>query len=232
VSTRTVTAVSANLHNERPVARRLLAMDPNIAGVHEAQDCRRILARSTRHDYHTGPKTGDRNMTQETGVLVRPGYGLRGTSTDFMSEEWGPAPRIGMVRFGNTTTVQITDAVTLAVIPWHPIAGPDALRKGVDDPVSRAIIARYRQALRWLDLTLEFHNAMGHESLVCADAQMFEGWDQPWSPKVLFESHGMRWHWERIDVMAWTAGLGTPKTGVHDIGSNHPALSAKFTIER
>jgi hypothetical protein len=61
---------------------------------------------------------------------------------------------------------------------------------------------------------------------------MFEGTDQPYSPKLLFAEHGMAWHWEGLDVMAWTAGLGTPKTGVHDIGSNHPALSAKFTIPR
>lgn len=228
---RKVRFVSANLHNEAEAVARLLALKPHIAGVHEAQKVRRPLLDAEGFDYHTGWRTPDRNMTQETGVLARPGMELFGRSTRFMSEEFEGAPRIGMERYGTSVTLQVTPVVRVAVLPWHPIAGPDALN-GRNGGGSNAIRKRYWQGVEWLDETIRFHKRVGDEVVVLADCQMFKTWDWPWSPKKVFERHDMGWFWERIDVVAWTRGMGTPKTGTHEIGSNHKALRADFTVRR
>lgn len=231
-----LTVVGANLHNSKGAVRYLRRRSRrdapdrfDIGGVCEAHRRRRMLRAFPGHDYRTGDTTGP---AQETGILVARHLTDLGGGSEFLSPEAERFDHVGQERWGQDRIIEL-GGVPIAPIVYHPIAGPKALHG--KDP-NHPLVRRYARATRWLEAKVDYHTTLGREVVVISDCQMREGAEQLWSPRHVFENHGMRWLWERIDVIAWTSGLvlvGNPKTRVREgVLPDHPLLRVELNINR
>jgi hypothetical protein len=226
--------VSANLHNETAAVEHLAARSLPDAAEHfdvglvsEAHRRRSQLRRLPGHTYLTGP---DRGPSQEVGILLGNHLPNLGHSYEFLSPEAPAFPSVGKERWGQDVVTEIGD-IEIALITYHPVAGPDALHG--DDP-DHPLVRRYAKATRWLDATIEYHQTRGREVAVGSDCQMREGANQPWSPKHVLARHHMKRIWSGIDVLAFSSGLvltGNPATQVqHEVLHDHPLIRAEFNL--
>jgi hypothetical protein len=91
-------------------------------------------------------------------------------------------------------------------------------------------------AMRWLEATIAYHVAQGHEYVIGMDAQMFPAWERPWSPHAVFAEYGIKTFWHRIDLIGYSPGLvlvGTPAKRIREVpGQDHPFLAVELDINR
>jgi hypothetical protein len=231
-----LTVLGANLHNSRHAVGHLRARSRadapdhfTAAVVSEAHRRRRQLRGFPGHDYFTGP---DRGPSQEVGILLDRRLPTLGHGYEHLSDAAPRFERVGKERWGHDL-VTATRGTEVAIIGWHPVAGPLALHG--DDP-DHPLVLRYAEATRWLDATIGYHEARGREWVAVADCQMRESAAQLWSPRHVFANHGGTWLWDGIDVAAWSDGLnlvGNPRARVrHDVLPDHPLLRVDLNINR
>lgn len=228
--------VSANLHNEIAAVQHLATRSPRDAVEHfdvgllsEAHARRSQLRGLPGHAYLTGPVRGP---SQEVGVLLGTHLPNLGHSYEFLSPEAPAFPSVGKERWGHHVVTEIRD-VEIALITYHPVAGPDALHGSDPD---HPLVRLYVRATSWLAATMDYHQARGRELIVGSDCQMREGANQPWSPKHVFANHDMKRIWSGIDVLAHSDGLiltGNAATRVqHGVLHDHPLIRAEFNVRR
>lgn len=222
-----ITVVSGNLHNHKAAVKWLRDRSrPSRPGhydaalVSEAHKRAPSLARFTGHDYHTGDTPGP---AQETGILLSRRLRDLGGGSYYLSPatpagEWD---MIGQERWGQERVTDV-DGTPVALINAHPVPGRYALRG--NDP-DHPLVQRYAAAMRWVDLTIGKHIALGHRVIVGGDWQMREGERFPWSPRTMFDRRDMAYYWHGIDVIAWTRPTVVVSSHTHEgFPSDHPAL--------
>lgn len=229
-----LTVVHGNLHNNRAAVRwlrnrsRADSVEPFDLGlVAEAHKRRLALSGFPGHTYRTGAHPGP---SQETGILVSKALTELGHTYEFLSPEATRFPSVGKERWGQSSVVEF-GGQQIAVVTYHPVAGPRALHG--DNP-DHPLVRRYAKATRWLDATITYHRALGREVIASADCQMVEKSNRLWSPKHVLAQNDMTWEWHGIDFVAWTPGFditNRPAARVRaDFPSDHPAIVARLNL--
>jgi hypothetical protein len=223
---------SGNLHNEEAAARYVVDDDVDIAMVSEAQKNgpRPILRNAPGYRYRTGPPNmGTNDAARETGILMRSSLPNRGGGSYFVSKVFLPAPRTGKERWAQVALTRV-EGVDIAAISGHPVAAPNALKRGVENG---PLASRHRDFTDWLDDTLAYHLGRGGEAAVGLDANVRRGWAGADEMEALIARHNLRGIWDGLDLLMVSRGLHIELREVdRKFPSNHPLLRLGVSVRR
>lgn len=193
----TLVLATANPRNSWRHVRKVLRRRPHAVGLSEANRVRRLLVRLAGYRTTTAEGARDRRAT-DTAVLVRRNRPGLGQVSLQVSDALPAFPRVAPDRWVASAVFRHPiDPQGVAVIQWHPVAGPDVLR----DPrqAGHPLVEAYRESRAVVGQLIRLYHGLGYQVVVMGDLQMAPGADVPWAPERLANTHGMGWTAVRLD---------------------------------
>lgn len=225
-----------NVHNSSKAVRVAARRGCDVLGFNEAGRRRGQLQRL--RDYRVAqawpvvgasPSPRGRDVSGDTATLVARSLPYLGQWHQQVSVQVDAASRVAPDRWFTVVCFRWS-GLRVAHLNVHPNAGP-ALRSRPDSPVTR----EYRRSMDWLDEMLGVYRKAGYALLVGGDLNLPDLLDDPaWSPYPLLTRHGLDWHRQHIDVVAWSRrhfrSVGARVVSKREAHSDHPMLLARLEV--